>query len=122
MHHPDLKGKAVCYLCNLDQGPNGVATITPTDLYHRRVYLEPLALYLTLDAGTFASLSLDLVGKSANITFAPMGNVTFPARRLRVNKLSPARPGSAFQIGALNQIRGAFEVPAKQQIAVLTWQ
>ena len=126
VRHQALGGTAVCYLCNLATGPGGVATITPTDLYHNRVYLEPLALYLTLDTGTFASLALDLAGKSVCITFAPPasdGDVAYSSRRLRADKLSSARPGADFAIrGLKGKSRGAFEVPASQQTVELAWQ
>jgi hypothetical protein len=43
------------------------------------VYIEPLALYLTLDIGTFHSLTVNMAAKTINITFNPMGfdNVTY---------------------------------------------
>ena len=106
-------------------GPGGVVSISPTDLYHRRIYLEPLALYLTLDTGTFGSVALDLAGKTITVTFAPAaadGDVTYTTRRLRADKLSPARPGSGFSVTGLKKSRGAFPVPASQQTVQLVWQ
>ena len=50
VHHPKIGPS--CYLCNLATAAAGAVTIKPTDLYHRRVYIEPLGLYVTLDIGT----------------------------------------------------------------------
>lgn len=123
VHHPDLGGKPVCYLCNIAEDAHGITTIVPTDMYHRRVYLEPLGLYLTLDSGTFASLEVDLSAKYVNISFAlDNRDAIFSTWRLRVDKLSSARPGNNFEVGALKKIRGAFEVPVTQQTVRLTWQ
>ncbi|KAK3274995.1 hypothetical protein CYMTET_16855, partial [Cymbomonas tetramitiformis] len=49
----------LCFLCNLLEGVREL-TIIPADTYHRRVYLEPLGLYITLETGTFASFAVDL--------------------------------------------------------------
>lgn len=79
VEHPELGPS--CYLCNMDHQQtetSGLHTstaaavkIVPVDLYHRRVYLEPLALYLTLDVGTFESLLLDIAAKKVVVTFNP---------------------------------------------------
>ena len=44
---------ALCYLCNLGTAAAaaGAVTIAPVDLYKRRVFIEPLGLYLVLDTG-----------------------------------------------------------------------
>ena len=101
-----------------------VVTITPTDLYHRRVYLEPLALDLTLDAGTFASLSLDFEGKEITIAFEPAqaNNYTYSARRLRVEKMSDARPGENFVLTPTSPFkRGAYVIPVDIDTVKLSW-
>ena len=49
VHHPKIGPS-----CNLATAASGAVTIKPTDLYHRRVYIEPLGLYVTLDIGTIA--------------------------------------------------------------------
>ena len=38
----------------------GSVVITPEDAYHRRVFVEPLALYLVAGAGTIARVQLQL--------------------------------------------------------------
>ena len=38
---------ALCYLCTATtNSTTGVSTITPEDAYHRRVFLQPLGVYL----------------------------------------------------------------------------
>lgn len=78
-----------------------------------------------LATGTFHSLKLDLAGKSLNITFASPsseGGPAYSTRRLRADKMSSARPGTGFGVGALKKTRGAFEVPVGQQTVLATWQ
>jgi hypothetical protein len=88
-------------------------TIKPVDLYRRRVYLEPLALFLTLDVGTFESVTLDMAAKRVSVTFNPMAfdNCTYNGRRLRVQKKSTARPGKDFKVAAFPMVRNAYVVP-----------
>ena len=130
INHKDV-GLA-CYLCNLvgnhvTQGVDVKATLKPADLYNRRVYLEPLALYLTLDIGTFESVSLDTNTKAIHIQFNPMAhdNITYVARRLRVQKMSDARPGSGFNVTTagvpLKVSRGAYVVPVASSAVAVTW-
>ena len=54
--HPEFG--PLCYLCDLSIASD-VTTITPRDSYRQRVYLEPLGLDLTLEAGLFRDVSLE---------------------------------------------------------------
>ena len=127
MNHPTV-GPA-CYLCNMDGAgaddlEAGAVTIKPVDLYRRRVYLEPLALYLTLDVGTFESVTLDMPGKRISVTFNDMvfDNCTYTNRRLRVEKMSTKRPGEKFKVdAAFAYIRNAYVVPEGTATAVVTF-
>jgi hypothetical protein len=103
----------VCYLCNLGLLNGTAVTVQPVDLYKRRVYLEPLALYLQLFAGTIDTVTLDDVNHRITVAFrnAVLDNYTFAARRLQIDKMSDARPGSAFTTD-FPLVRGAFEIPA----------
>jgi hypothetical protein len=124
VHHPEI-GEA-CYLCNLAPGgPAGSAKISPVDLYKRRVYFEPLGLYVTLDMGTFESLTLNMAEKKIAVTFNPMSldNITYSARRLRVDKLSESRPGTGHKVsGSYKFERGAFVVPEATGTVDITWE
>eukprot|EP01052_Picozoa_sp_SAG31_P044443 SAG31_NODE_7747_length_1605_cov_1.277556_2_plen_289_part_00 len=132
--HP--KYGSLCYLCNIEPGqatseqarlPTTTAvTIKPVDLYKRRVYIEPLGLYLVLDAGTFASLAIDLTAKRITVQFnsQAMDNYTYTSRRLRADKVSAdgARPGTGFSVVGAHKVRGAFVLPESQTIATVEWQ
>jgi len=121
--HPQLG--PVCYLCNLldQQVSLGMFVLEPADLYHRRVYLEPLALSLVLETGTFKTLSLNMGAKKIVIEFQAMAydNCTYPSRRLRVAKMSGTRPGTDFQMD-FPLSRGAYVVPVTKDTVTLTWE
>lgn len=129
VNHPTI-GLA-CYLCNMNAGGAGSTanlhateiTIKPVDLYRRRVYVEPLGLYLTLDVGTFESLTLDMAAKKVSITFNSMAfdNCTYSNRRLRVEKLSTKRPGINFKVGRFEVVRNAYVVPASTVTVDVTY-
>ena len=52
----------VCFLCTAtlqeDNATTRVRSITPEDAYHRRVFLQPLALYLVATAGTISRVDV----------------------------------------------------------------
>ena len=122
--HPRLGN--VCYLCDLvvGAGEEGAERVRlePRDGYRQRVYVEPLGLYLTLDAGTFESLALDFSARRADVTFAPPANATYSKRRLRVIKASQDRPGSGFELTGAAFVRGAYEIPLATANATLVWE
>jgi hypothetical protein len=62
--------------------------ITPLDSMRRRVYLAPLGLWLTLDAGTFAGVEINRQTNAVRIGFAAATPET-PNARLRIEQ--PAR-------------------------------
>ena len=51
---------------------------------------------------------------------ASFDNITYAARRLKVEKTSEARPGKDFIVN-LPQSRGAYTVPANESSVGLTW-
>ena len=58
MEHPRLG--PLCFLCTASENKvTGVSTITPEDAYHRRVFVEPLALYLVASAGVIARVEVE---------------------------------------------------------------
>jgi len=46
-------------------------TVEPQDSLHQRVFIAPLKLWLTLDAGQFAQVTLDTKTKQVTLAFAP---------------------------------------------------
>ncbi len=116
---PGFLGHALgvgCYLINdpalgwqafggkLTQKKNKV-TVVPQDTLRQRVFLAPLGLYLTLDAGKFSQVTLDTSSKQVTITLDP-GDTATPRAYLRVEgKHRPATP--------LATEREAFVIPLK---------
>ena len=49
----------LCYLCTATtNATTGISTITPEDAYHKRVFIQPLGLYLVASAGTIGRVEL----------------------------------------------------------------
>jgi hypothetical protein len=94
----------------------GTVRVSPRDAARARVYLAPLGLWLTLDAGTFESVEMSAVG--VRLVLGPADAHTTHAR-LRVEH--PARPGSAYEpAGGFPMERGAWVIPlASEAVDVL---
>ncbi len=60
-------------------------TVTPLDAYRQRVYIAPVGLWLTLDAGKFQSVAFDSQSRSVKLTLAPSDAYTTNAR-LRIEQ------------------------------------
>lgn len=93
------------------QHANGTLIITPGDSARTRVYLAPLGLWLTLDAGTFDKVELNPATMAVRISFSPSDPFT-TAARLRIEQ--PAKLGNVgtyMPIRKLNLERGAYVVP-----------
>ena len=59
--------------------------VQPLDSFRKRVYVAPLGLWLTLDAGTFASVAINTRSKLVRVTLSPSDAFTANAR-LRVQQ------------------------------------
>jgi len=85
--------------------------VTPLDAYRARVYLAPLGLWLTLDAGEFERVIMNLRTGTVRLRFAAATRTT-PAARLRMNQ--PAKPGGVGSYHLKRQFkleRGAYVIP-----------
>lgn len=92
--------------------------LVPLDSFRRRVYLAPLGLWLTLDAGRIERVEMDTASGAVRLALAPADAHT-PAARLRIEQ--PARVagvGPYAPSGALASERGAYVVPLGEQT---TW-
>lgn len=122
----------LCYLCDAAAGVAadgesavGTVTLTPRDAYRRRVFLEPLALYMVTEAGQFASVEITMAKKTIVVTFANDAAGGFSSYRLCLEKTSAARPGTKFTAAAGKLERGCYTIPAtagKAGTAVVTWE
>lgn len=57
-------------------GNNAVVTVTPLDSFRKRIYVAPLGLYLTLDAGAFKEVRYVPAAKSLAFDLAPADEFT----------------------------------------------
>jgi hypothetical protein len=93
----------------------GLVKVKPLDSFRKRVYVAPLGLWLTLDAGTFEDVEINIAGKTVRLGLAPVTQYT-PAARLRIE--SPgiggakiAGAGTFKPVANLASQGGAFDVP-----------
>jgi len=95
----------------------GTVHATPLDAARSRVYLAPLGLWLTLDAGTFEAVELS--GPVVRVTLSP-ATAAVPSARLRVEQPAAVEgvgriaPAEGFQLE-----RGAYVVPLGEEPAVV---
>ncbi|HEU5397265.1 MAG TPA: DUF5695 domain-containing protein, partial [Verrucomicrobiae bacterium] len=85
VNHPDFGW--VAFGGNLQADGDRVA-VQPLDSFRQRVYLAPFGLWLTLDAGKFATVEFNPKTHAVRIELAPDDGLT-PAARLRIEQ--PAR-------------------------------
>jgi hypothetical protein len=62
-----------------------VLSITPLDSFRKSVYLAPVGLWLTLDAGQFQKVEFDTQSRAVTLTLAAKDSYT-PSARLRVEQ------------------------------------
>ena len=104
--------------------------ITPRDSYRNRVFIEPLALYLQAQAGTFESVELDVAGRSLRVVFDVNSTSTiapFTKLRLKLDKTTPTavRPGTNFRVvrpASAAVVRAAYVIdPSAGTDVEITW-
>jgi hypothetical protein len=86
-------------------------TVTPVDCFHKRVFVAPLGLWVTLDAGRLERVEIDSKTGAVRLGLAAATAET-PAARLRVE------PGKYAPAKAYKLERGAYVVPLA---AAMTW-
>lgn len=101
----------LCFLCNYKleaaaaersrSDPDRVApqplpsavtvTLWPKDSFHRRVYIQPLGLYLIAEAGVIEKVRIDFAKQTVNISFEALGEQLMSAVRLRMQLPAAAK-------------------------------
>jgi hypothetical protein len=98
----------------------GWVTVQALDSLRRRVYVAPLGLLLTLDAGTFDSVAINLSTHAVRVTLSPQVDFT-PSALLRIEQ--PARPAGigrfVLSTGTFVRERGGFVVPLGKAPTIL---
>ncbi len=94
-------------------------TVQPLDSFRKRVYIAPLGLWLTLDAGTFESVAINTKSNVVRVTLSRADEFT-PNARLRVQQ-----PAKLTNVGAyeprqkfVNE-RDAFTIPLSRSTTVI---
>jgi len=108
VNHPDYGWQA--FGGNLTYSPTAV-TVRTLDSFRRRMYLAPLGLELTLDRGTFESVTINPATKAVRVTLAPSTDLASSAL-LRIGQ--PARVagvGTYATVRSFAPERGGLVVP-----------
>jgi hypothetical protein len=108
VNHPDFGWQA--FGGNVTVSGTAVS-VTPLDSFRRRVYLAPVGLFLTLDAGEFQGVDVDATTHAVRVRLGPASSHTTSAR-LRIEQ--PAKisgVGTYKAQGSFGTERGAVVVP-----------
>ena len=114
----------LCFLCGLSPAqpsPSHNYTITPHDSFGVRAYVEPLGLWLVLQAGRFSRIDVNPTGKTVGVTVEAnwaggtpaAGSHASPVARLQLRTPALAtgrRAASGFKVVGGKMARGAWEV------------
>jgi Family of unknown function (DUF5695) len=86
-------------------------SVVPRDAFRSRIFVAPLGLWLTLDAGTFAGLELDPTTQVVRVGLSVKSALT-PEARLRVEQPAKAKAGPTYRpASSLESGGGAYIVP-----------
>lgn len=115
--HPDFGWQA--FGGNVETDGDWVK-VQPRDSFRSRVYVAPLGLWLTLDAGTFASVEVNTRSHAVRVGLSPAAahtpqaflRVEQPAKIAGIHTYRPSRP--------LTLDRAAYAVPLKSQAIWIT--
>jgi hypothetical protein len=95
-----------------------ILSVVPRDAFRSRIFVAPLGIWLTLDAGTFERLELDPTTPVVRVGFSGKSAVT-PEARLRVEQPAKTKAGLTYRpVSSLASQRGAYVVPLKTET---TW-
>jgi hypothetical protein len=98
----------------------GRVSMRPLDSFRTRVYLAPLGLWLTLDAGRFERVEMDRKAGTVRVELAAADPFT-PAARLRIEQpATVAGVGSFSPAATLARERGAYVVPLTPTATAVT--
>ena len=90
---------------NLRRNGN-IIEVTPLDSYRARVYVAPLGLWLTLEAGNFETVAVDT--NAGRVRLALAGATAFtPSARLRIDQPAGKKNGAYHPLQNLGTERGA---------------
>ena len=93
--------------------------VEPRDSFRKRVYIAPLGLWLTLDAGTFESVAINTKSQLVRVTLSRADAFT-PSARMRVQQPATiARVGTYATRQSFVNERDAFTIPLGSSTTVI---
>lgn len=93
---------------------NDVVTVTPLDSARTRVYLAPIGLWLTLDAGTFEKIEIDPKANRIRVGLSAANQFT-PKAQLRIEQPASVSGVGTYSVrGNFPQERGDYAIPLHQ--------
>jgi hypothetical protein len=108
IHHPEFGW--VVFGGNL-RVHNGVVDAIPLDSFRSRIYIAPVGLWLTLDAGQFSAIEFNPKTKVVRVELTPATQFTKEAL-LRVEQPAMMSPPITYHVSKpLHQERGAYVAP-----------
>jgi hypothetical protein len=131
VHSHPLLGP-LCFMCDIATVNNRM-TVYPRDTYHIRAFIEPLGLWLVVEAGRISSISLlwPLAGNSGNLTItfessndtaarAGLSIAPYNVLRLRIEATAPDVRPYSFDIADTSIVRGAYEITPNSDSTMTT--
>lgn len=115
INHPEFGWQAFGGNVQVD---GNVVRVKTLDSFRKRIFIAPLGLFLTLDAGTFDSVVIEPATKTVRVALDGATKHT-PRARLRIEQPAQVAGVGTFQpVATLASERGAFIVPLS---ATTTW-
>ena len=97
----------------------GTVTVRTLDSLRRRIYIAPFGLYLTLDAGTFETVSINPTTRAVSVTLSPAAAFT-PNALLRIEQPAKvAGVGTYATTRTFTSERGATVIPLGKTATVV---
>ncbi len=104
----------LCFGGNLDSR-GSIVRVVPLDAFRSRLYLAPIGLWITLDAGRIQQAVFDRHTGVVRLTLAPATEFTSVARVRIEQPAKIAGVGAYRPLGSLQFERGAWVVPLRSQ-------
>jgi uncharacterized protein DUF5695 len=116
VNHPEFGWRA--FGGNVSIRGNWV-NVQPLDSFRKRVYIAPLGLWLTLEAGTFERIAIDPKSKIVRVTLSPADRYTRNARLriqqpARISSVGTYSPGRSFI-----KERDAYTIPLRRSTTTI---
>lgn len=118
LHHPEFGWLAFGGYVTPQR--DGTILVRPRDAFRKRLFLAPLGLWLTLDAGTFERVLFNPLTRTVRLTLSAATPHT-PTALLRLVETQTGNLTAHFHPGfKFPRVRGAFEIPLQLHAVTVT--